>query len=161
MEKKTSSRMLLEAGIIPKNAVAQLERNRMVPVGTTERHGIHPVSFEKDSEEARRFAEDLQCRLDEEHSEIRQTDLALEGEHKPVWIQWGDGSLDPNPQQCLVDKMGRVYIPIAMLGNGQRRKIKGVSFDGNKEGIVRVAYTEPRYEGEHLKTLACFLEERP
>lgn len=106
------------------------------------------------------FADELQGKLDTENSEIKQQDLALAGESRAVWVQWGDNSLD-GPQKVLVDKMGRVYIPTHMFGNGQRRKIKGVSFTGKTADIIKVAYTEPRYEGDHLKYLACYLEERP
>ena len=160
MGKKSSSQMLLEAGILPKNAVKQLERNRMIPVGTTEQHGTLPVSCETDLAGAAKFADQLQGKLDDEQSQIRQTDLALEGQHKPVWVQWGDGSLDSNPQKCFVDKLGRVYVPISMLGNGQRRKIKGISFTGRKTDAFRVDYAEPRYEGDHMKYIACFLAEK-
>jgi hypothetical protein len=128
----------------------------MVPQGTAEKAGSHPVSLENDSAEAQRFADELQEQLDEENSEIRQQDLSISGEERAVWIQWGDNSLD-GPQKMLVDKMLRVYVPIHMFANGQRRKIKGVSFSGNATDVIKVAYTEPRYSGEDLKYLACYL----
>lgn len=161
MTKKTSREMLIEGGILPKNAIQQMERHKMVPEGTADRIGTHPVSLDRDSEEACRFADDLQDLLDEEESELRQQDLAVAGEKKPVWVQWGDGKLDPNPQKVLVDKLGRVYIPLAMLGNGQKKKIKGISFTGESGDTIRVDYTEPRYEGEFLKYLVCTLGRKP
>lgn len=160
MSKKTSTDMLIEGGILPENGVAQLERHRMVPQGTTEKLGSHPVSFDRDSGEASRFADRLQQKLDDEESEIRQQDLAVAGERRAVHLQWGDGSLDPNPQKVLVDKLGRVYLPLHMLGNGQRRKIKGISFTGSKADAIPVQYTEPRYEGDLLKHLVCTLRRR-
>lgn len=157
-KRKSSTDMLLEAGILPKNAVAQLEKHRMVPQGTVDRIGSRPVSFEDDSEKAKSFARELQEKLDEEESEIRQQDLAVEGEHRAVWLQWGDGALDQNPQKVLVDKLGRVYLPLHLFGSGQRKKIKGISFTGERKDVRQVGSMEPRYEGDHLRQWVCVLK---
>lgn len=157
MAKKSSTTLLVESGILPKNAISQLERHRMVPQGTAERAGTRPVSLENASNAAR-FARDLQKSLDDEELEFRLQDLAVLGERRPVWIQWSDGSMS-HEVQALVDKLNRVYVRVESLGNGHKKKIKGVSFTGRKTDVHNITHTETRHEGEALKHIVCYLED--
>lgn len=161
MSKKSSVQMIIESGILPSNAVAQLERHKMVPEGTSDRLGVSPVSFEQDSAAAEVFMEKLQQRLDEEDTEIRQTALEVGGEEREVNLVWGDGALDPQKRKVRVDEMGRVYLPLSALGSGSKKKVKAISFSGSKAGAIPVAFTEPRYEGNSLKHLVCTLRSTP
>jgi hypothetical protein len=95
--------------------------------------------------------------LEKEDTEIKQQDMTLPVKDCQVWIQWGDSSISQNPITALVDKLGRVYLSVDLLGGG-KKKVKGVSFTGRRLDIRKVEYTEPRYEGENLKYLVCYLE---
>lgn len=158
MSKKRTTELLVESGILPRGGVAQLERHKMVPQGTVDRLGIRPVSLDRDSAEARGFADKLQKKLDEEETEIRQQNLTP-GVPIQAWLKWGEGPIDPQPTEVLVDKLGRVYLPIQLLGNGQKKRIKAIRFqEGTPE--TPVDHTELLYEGTTLKYLVCALRRR-
>lgn len=155
--KKTSSQMLIESGILPKNGVAQLQRLKLVPENTLSQLGASPVSFEKDAREASRFAAALQSRLDEEDVEIKETELEPPGQPRSAYIVWGDNSLDTSPCTVIVDKLGRVHVPMNTKRTLAKKKIKAISFTPTKKGATPIDNVEPRYSGDKLQYLVCTL----
>lgn len=156
-----SSKMLIESGIIPKSGLQQMEKWRVVEEGASESHGKHPVSLERDSEEALQFANQLAEELDKEDEEIRETDLSPAVQAN-VWIKWARAK-EVEAVLGAVDALGRVILPATLFGNGQKRKIQEVAYQrpGRDESPCRpkaVVSTEPRYQGDIISEIVCNLE---
>lgn len=116
------------------------------------------MSLEAGSTEAAKFSERLTAQIDRENETIRETDFAIAGDFKRVWFQWSDASFSSKPSDVFVDKMNRVYVPLAVLANGRHRTVKGVSFSNDPNKVIPVERTEPRYEGANQTSLVCYLE---
>src|SRR6185295_15395931 len=95
--------MLIKSGIIPKNAVQQLEHWKVLEEGTAETVGSQPVSLESDSEQARQFTEELRQQMEIDNQTIRETELAPVGETMDVWIVWEDLVANQYPVKATLD----------------------------------------------------------
>ena len=152
--KKSSTEMLIKAGLLPKEAIQQLENHKLVPAGTSETVGSSPVSLETDSAAAEKFADRLQETMDVEDGEIRLSDAGQEFRTCTVEVHRVGGRVDPK-FQGEVDVMGRVYLPPSTM-KGQKYKIKGVALNGGRvQTIIRM---EPRYRGSSIVKICCSLE---
>lgn len=155
---KSSTDMLIEAGVIPLNAVQQLEHWRAVPEGTAERAGRQAVSLDKDSSEARNFAHNLASQLALEEGAIKETEFSSSGEFKAAWLLWSDGSFAKEPVDVIVDKFKRVHVPVRVMGNGRAKAVKGVSFTERRADLLPVDKVEPRFHGETPSAIVVYLE---
>lgn len=155
---KPTTEMLIEAGLIPADTVAQLVRWRALPEEMLEKVGLHPVSLEQNSAEAAKFADSLAKQMESEDRLIRETELDVMGDEVKVIIQFSDGSLSATVV-ATIDKFGQVHVPTSVFLNGRQRKIKGISFDGHPDNIRRVISQDPRFSGDLATSIVCQLEE--
>lgn len=148
-------KLLIQAGLIPENVVEQLKRWKLLKPETGQALGHPDGTFELAWDSAEDFVKELQRLIHEENLTIRETELAISGTFKKVWLLCEDGRGKP---ACLcidavVDKLGRVFVASRLLGlNGVGGwTIKSVSFAEHSTDVKAfrpVARTEIRYEGE-------------
>lgn len=151
---KSSMEMLIESGIIPSGTVQQLVKWRAVPEKMGQLAGHRPVSLEKDSEEATRFAEDLANQVTREEQSLRETEFEVAGKPHKVTVHFGDGSEITNVT-VNTDQFGHVHVPTTVFTNGRRKVIKSIALKG--EAAIEVVAQEPRFTGERVTTLVCRL----
>jgi hypothetical protein len=153
-----SVEMMIRAGLIPKNAVQQLERWKVLEEGMSEQVGTQAVSLDQDSDASRAWTEKLRLQMEQDSQEIRETDLGKDLEPTPVWLVFEDGVVS-GVIVAGIDKFERVHIPWKRVANGHNRKVAAVSFDNDTSSALKVLRAEQRFEGETQVAVVCTLEE--
>ena len=141
------SKMLIEAGIIPKNTLKELARWRFLPEGSDELHGAHPLK----DEDRGRFVKNLSAAITKDMAEIRETELDVAGNFKPAWLHFKDGS--NRKTDVIVDRLYRVFTPCG----APWKDLKSVFFDGERSART-VVKRELRYDGDRVASFVHYLE---
>ena len=141
------SKMLIEAGVIPKNTLKELVRWRFLPEGSEELHGARPV----DPKDREQFVKDLSEAITKDMAEIRETSLDVIGCFKTAWVHFKTGK--SIWKEIVVDKLGRVITP----SNLNWKELESVFFD-DSDHARKVVKREPRYEGDTITSLVHYLE---
>jgi len=149
-----STKMLVEAGIIPKNTLQQLTNWRLLPEDYAESHGTHPVRLDtNDPVEVKRFVKELGAAITKDMAEIRETELDRSGCFRQARLEFTDRSLDSDKCDVFVDRLGRVVTP-----NGEPWTLLETVLFENETGVRGVVKREPRYEGDRVVALVTYLE---
>lgn len=152
MAPSQSTKMLIEAGIIPKNTLQQLVNWRLLPEDYARSHGTRKVSLDTNNEEeVGEFVKDLGNAITKDMAEIRETDLTESGGYSRLDLEFENSHFD-GFYDVLVDKLGRLVFPVgapwdqltAATDSGGRRR--------------RVVNREPRYAGEKRTATVVYLE---
>lgn len=148
------TKMLVEAGIIPKNTLQQLTNWRLLPEDYAESHGAHPVRLDTSKpEEVGRFVKDLSTAITKDMAEIRETELDRPGGFRKAVLLFRDVSLNTDGCDVFVDRLGRLVTP-----SGEPwTLLEKVKLDDDREPR-RVVKREQRYEGEQVSSLVIYLE---
>lgn len=141
---KKAVRLIVESGIVPRNALQQLANYRLIPESYVESHGTRPISLEQGWDTVEGFVDELGQALKEDIGTIRETEFdGPSGSARKATLYWKDehGTYEKNAS-AVVDKLGRVFVqPSEGLD-----KVIAVSIDGGEpQSVVRA---EPRYEGD-------------
>jgi hypothetical protein len=120
--------------------------------------GAPPDSSSTGWRTAEEFVSDLNTLIELEHNTIRETDFIVSGTFRTVYIKWDTGRFDKRGKEVIVDTMGRVIIPEAMLRNGSR-KVLGLSFTPDSSSVRRVVSEEPRFEGTNRVATVFYTEQ--
>lgn len=147
------TKMLVEAGIIPKNTLQQLNHWRLVPEGYVKLHGAHPTTLDTNNpDEVRRFVKDLSSAISKDMAEIRETELNSSGGFKKAKLVFKDPSLNSESCDVFVDRLGRLVVP-----NGAPwTLLEEVHLEEDR--LRRVLKKETRYEGEKAAATIIYLE---
>jgi hypothetical protein len=147
-----STKMLIEAGIIPKNTLQQLANWHLVPEDYVESHGVHPVVLDtSDPEKVSRFVKDLSVAITKDMAEIRETELDRAGDYRTVRVWYHDGASSGYAKDAFVDRLGRVVTPAS------EKLFDLVQLNG-EEAPRKVVRREPRYEGDKVVSYVSYLE---
>jgi hypothetical protein len=157
------TKMLVEAGIIPKNTLQQLTNWRLVPEDYAGSHGIHPVRLDtSDPKEVNRFVKELGVAITKDMAEIRETELDRSGSYRKALLAFKDGHLDDyiggkdgmlrKEVDVFVDRLGRVVTPAGEPWT----QLEHVQLAGEPER--KVVKHEQRYEGDKIVALVVYLE---
>lgn len=139
-------RLVIQAGLVPKEVVQQLARWGLFPEGSIESTG--KAGVETQWETVEEFVEDLSFALSKEASEIRETELNYSGGFRECYLEFKKESEYLNETgQVFIDKLGRAIVPstkfwcaveyITFEGESFRREI--VSRGARYEGLNTVA----------------------
>jgi hypothetical protein len=156
MMPKSAVELIIEAGLVPQGTVQQLVNWRALPETMTGLHGRRPVSLERDSTEAAKFAEALATQVAREEQSIRETEFTPMGSATVVRVHFSDGTLHSNVQ-VVVDKHGQIHVPAIIFHNGRPKGIESIAFN-LEEVPTPVISVEPRYTGEKVTSYVCQLE---
>lgn len=167
-EMSPAVKLMIEAGIIPKNTVQQMARWRLLPEASVELSGIAPVDLESETPKVEEFVVNLNEALTDEFGSIRQTDLDRPGHFEEVLLVFEDvpvGTEDVSvdskgrssvTQDVFIDRLGRMVLP----AKAEYESLKEVHFmSENGEGpiVKEVINKEPRYEGTRKSALVVYL----
>lgn len=146
-----STKMLIEAGIIPKNTLQQMALWRLVPEDFVELHGRKTTRLDPDNPTTvDRFIGDLGRAIGEDMAAIRETELDRPGRYADVNLYFKDGRVDA--ARLFVDQLGRIIVPV----DPQWETLEyAVVESGSKRKVVR---QETRYEGERPSVQVVYLE---
>lgn len=148
------SKMLIEAGIIPKNTLQQLTNWRLLPEGYAESHGVRPVKLDtSDAAELERFVKDLSVAITKDMAEIRETELDRSGCYRKAQLKFKDSRLDTDEGEVFVDRLGRLVTP----NSAPWPSLETVQFEQDTSAR-HVVKSEPRYEGDKSVALVIYLE---
>lgn len=150
-----ATKMLVQAGVIPKNTLQQLVNWRLVPEGYVESHGAQPVSLDMgDSEKVGRFTDDLCAAITKDMAEIRETELDRSGSYRKALLEFEHKHLNDNDvsSDVFVDRLGRVITPAEQPWT----QLKRVQFAG--EQPHKVVKKEKRYAGDKVVAFVIYLE---
>lgn len=140
-----STRMLIKAGIIPKNVLEHLAGFRLIPEDYVKLHGKAPVTLDTQKpEDVESFVSGLGEALAKDMSEIRETNLdsAVTG-NVDVQLRFKDGRTED--AYLPIDLMGRLVVP----ADPQWEDLESVVFVEKNQGAARaVVRQETRFEGE-------------
>jgi hypothetical protein len=149
-----ASKLLIEAGVIPKNTMQELVNWCLLPQDYAESHGARPLRLDTaNPEEVSRFVGDLGKALVRDMAEIRETDLNRSGSYKKAVLYFSDQNLDGSVQDVFVDCLGRIITP---QGEPWLR-LTAAHFEGESSPRKAVR-KEPRYDGEVLTAQVVYLE---
>ena len=152
---KETARILIEAGIIPKNTLQQLVNWRLVPEDFIQSHGKRKVSLESNTpEEIDSFTKELSEALTRDMSEIHETELDHAGEVESFWLKFAYGSSTGSHEDVFVDKLGRLVVPIEERWNHLTDVRRGMANQWQK--VVRI---EKRFSGDKETDLVIYLSE--
>ncbi len=147
-----STKMLIEAGVIPRNTLQQLANWRLLPEDYVESHGVHPVKLDtSNSEEVTRFVKELSVAITKDMAEIRETELDRTGNYCAARVWFSNADPAGYPKDVFVDRLGRVVMPVS------EKLFEKVLFDDDKVPR-KVVKREPRYEGDKIVALVTYLE---
>jgi len=148
------TKMLVEAGIIPKNTLQQLTNWRLLQEDYAESHGAHPVRLDTSKpEEVGRFVKELSAAITQDMAEIRETELDRPGGFRKAALKFKDATLDTDGCDVFVDRLGRLVTP----NNEPWTLLEAVQLDDDRQQR-KVVKREPRYEGEKIADLVIYLE---
>lgn len=146
---KKTVKLVVDAGIVPANALEQLVRWKLLPPELASSTGRSLA--EKGWNSVEEFISDLRSAISAEDATVRETELDPIGGFKEVTLISKGGKV---AAEAFVDKLGRVAIP----GRYPIERLKAVAIeDGPQQFVVRA---EPRYKGEDVTTWVIYLEER-
>jgi hypothetical protein len=146
---KKTVKLVVDAGIVPANALEQLVRWKLLPPELASSTGKSLA--EKGWNSVEEFITDLRGALEAEDATVRETELDHVGSFKAVTLISKEGKV---ATEAFIDKLGRVAIP----GRFPINQLKAVAIeDGPQQFVVRV---EPRYKGDDVTTWVIYLEER-
>ena len=151
-----STKLLVEAGIIPKNTLQQLTNWRLLPEDYAESHGAHPVHLDtNDPVEVGRFVKDLGTAITKDMAEIRETELDRPGGYHKAHLMFQDPNLDTYGCDVFVDRLGRLVTP-----SGEPwTLLDKVQLDDDRDPR-KVIKREQRYEGDKVASLVIYLESK-
>ena len=146
-----TAKMLVEAGIIPKNAIQQLAHYRLLPEDYEQLHGSRPLDT-SDKSKVDTFVKDLGKAITDDMAAIRETELDHPGGYKNIFLEFDNPTFD-GEDDVLIDRLGRLVVPNEMPWSILRK----VDFrDG--VGARMVVRKEPRYEGDRIVALVMYVE---
>lgn len=153
---KKPTEKLVEAGVIPKEAVAEMVKwGTNVEEDLLKKAGNHPVSLENASE-AERLASQIEKGLEKENSTIRETEYYPPIHYVDVYVKvgkfWGLHAV-----KAGIDALGRYHIDLPFGKPNTKATAISQEFSGKNPSIV--VEQELRYEGEVAKTLILTIEE--
>lgn len=152
MAPSQSTKMLIEAGIIPKNTLQQLVSWRLLPEDYAKSHGTRKVSLDtSNEEEVDEFVKDLGNAITKDMAEIRETDLTQSGGYQRVLLEFENSTLN-GIYDVLVDKLGRLVVP---AGSPWNRALWATCEDGVRKIVLKC---EDRYSGDRLTAQVIYLE---
>lgn len=148
------TKLLVEAGIIPKNTLQQLVNWRLLPEDSVESHGVHPIRLDASNQkEVQRFVKDLSTAITKDMAEIRETELDHSGSYKRARVEFSDSRFNCDDCDIFVDRLGRLVLP----SKGPWDGITRVLLEGDNT-LRNVVKREPRYEGEKVIALVVYLD---
>jgi hypothetical protein len=146
-----TARMLVEAGIIPKNVIQQLAHYHLVPEDYAELHGTRPLKTSSQLE-VEGFIKELSAAITKDMAEIRETEFDRPGGYRRIFLMFENDSLD-GEDDVLIDRFGRLVVPNEAPWNF----LKAVRYP--EERVHRmVVNKEPRYSGEQAEALVVYVE---
>jgi len=146
-----TARMLVEAGIIPRNVIQQLARYRLVPEDYEKLHGSRPLDS-SDGDRVAKFVKGLSEAITEDTAEMRETELYHYAGYKQLMIHFEDERLDGRAS-VLVDRFGRLIVPNEMPWTS----VTKVRYPD--ESFTRpVVRKELRYEGYEATSMVLCVE---
>lgn len=152
MAPSQSTKMLIEAGIIPKNTLQQLVNWRLLPEDYAKSHGTRRLSLDtSDEEEVGEFVKDLGKAITKDMAEIRETDLTQSGGYQRVHLEFENSTLD-GVYDIFVDKLGRLMVP---AGSPWNRALWATCEDGVRKMVLKC---EDRYVGDRVSSQVIYLE---
>lgn len=155
-------RLIIQAGLVPQNVLQQLERWKLLSPETAQSvedgNQVGSSSREWGAED---FVQVLRRLIHEENMTIREAEFAVAGDFKKVWLFGRTSGQDVAGRvDAVVDKMGRVFLPIDALGGAEVEAISFsvTAFDAamNKRSVARV---ETRYQDQKEAAHVIYLEE--
>jgi hypothetical protein len=148
--------MLVEAGIIPKNAVQQMVGWKIMTEEEASKLGAKPVSLDSDKKAAEKFTKKLGEEIERDDREIRETELTPMRGCQAI-ARSGDSQL-LYKGGAHIDTLGRVHLPVSNnihMVASIRLNLTG-SPDGWSEEF-EVTSTEPRFQGDEQIALVAHL----
>jgi len=146
-----TAKMLVEAGVIPKNAIQQLVNWRLLPEDYEQSHGSRPLNTD-DRAEVDNFVRELGEAITSDMAEIRETELDHPGGYRNIFLEFENETFN-GEDDVLIDRLGRLVVPNEMPwvtltkvdlrdGVGERKVVK----------------KEQRYEGDSVVALVIYVE---
>lgn len=146
-----TAKMLVEAGIIPKNAIQQLAHYRLVPEGYAELHGTQPLDA-GDSDKVTTFVKALGEAITNDMAELRETEFDHPGSYRHLQLEFENCAYN-GFDDVLVDRLGRLIVPNEMPWSD----LKAVRY-ADERFSRPVVKKEPRYEGAKSAALVVYVE---
>lgn len=148
------TKLLVEAGIIPKNTLQQLTNWHLLPEDYAESHGARPVRLDTNKpDEVKQFVHELSTAITKDMAEIRETELDRPGGFRKASLMFTDSKLDTQDCDVFVDRLGRLVTP----GGEPWSLLEKVQLDDDRESR-KVIKREQRYEGDKVASLVIYLE---
>jgi len=143
--------LLIEAGMIPENALQQLVHWKILPQSCSSLYGDSPVNMESKWETVEEFVDSLGKAMTEEMLTLRETELDRSGGFQTATLL---ASLDgvARVEDIFVDRLGRVIFP----AKEKFAEVELVSLDQGP--FLEIVRREPRYEGDRQVAWVCYLE---
>lgn len=150
-----SVRLMIQSGIVPKNALQQLINWRLLPEDCAGLSGTKPVSIEKGWDTVKDFVDELGEALSEEDRSVRETQLEHSGGYRKAHLKFSDSSLNITTD-VFVDQLGRLILPPEQV----YQELTGAIFiDTNGgENLRGICNLEKRYEGSTVSAFVVYLE---
>ena len=155
-EQSKSVRMMIQSGLIPKEALQQMENWRLLPEGSVELAGTREVTIEKGWDTVSEFVEDLNEVLSLEDRSIKETSLDKSGGFKKADLVFADHSLD-GEEDVFVDMLGRLVLPPEQ----KYQELMSVTLkmsNGGPPVVQQVVNMETRYEGNYVSAFVIYLD---
>lgn len=151
MSSKPAVKLMIQSGMVPKNAVEQLINWKLLPPTFSSLHGDSQVSSESEWETVEDFVKSLNLSLTEEMGTIRETELDRSGGFQlATLVEAPEGVA--RVEHVFVDKLGRVIFPVS-------KKFADVETVSLSQGpFLDIVRREPRYDGDRQVAWVCYLE---
>ena len=140
--------MLVEAGMIPKNAIELLSHFCLIPQDYVQSHGTTPLDTSK-SEDVEEFIGRLGAAVTRDMAEMKETQFDVSGGFKEVAV-CSNGWHYHRP--VLVDKLGRLLVPNSV----KWRHSTKVAFEGDDKEY-EIIRKEERHKGDRVISLVIYL----
>lgn len=153
---RRTTKLLIEAGLIPKNALIQMSSWRLVPEDLKESHGKKRVSLDRSNQDSvAAFVEGLTAAVSEDMAEFRETEMPPPGEE--VLARPCFQGMDDTQLKVFLDKMGRLYVPPTRVWYGVAYVTVAPLEEPLDEKAYHVVRRENRYQGDTLHQLVLYL----
>lgn len=147
-----TARMLVEAGVIPKNVIQQLAHYHLVPGDYAELHGTRQLNTDNKGE-VDSFIKKLSEAITSDMAEFRETEFDRPGGYRQTSLKFENDSFD-GEDDVLVDRFGRLVVPNEMPWT----TLKAVQYPD--ESFLRpVVKKEVRFSGGQASALVVYVED--